>query len=339
MLLTRTLTTLFILVAVSTHALAERDYEFKIDAIWKNTQDVDGKQYLAVLDEDSFTAEDGSFIIYGEKRGKISVRTFPLGLSFPYYVGHERTVKDDFYTVKVAMTSDNEIEVHMKGRLPGYDYKMTYTKITDAQEFKTKTWEANRAVYKIYDEYQELVYKNEPDSIAELKKLVYIHNRSYWYYPNDYNDYTEKLMDYQFEGFWDQIEAEITITDANKNLAAASIRKNGKDIITKTFNPDKTWFDGEIEDPEDYEAEFIEDLNSGVIDDIPTIWTYSDATALADLGLKDGNIKRGINKFLKYTITAQWVWECEGSYDWDYSFTWLLTDGSAIQYSPGLECD
>jgi hypothetical protein len=312
----------------------ESEYELDIDSYWQTNDQEGNKKYLAVLNADRFNAHD-SMVIYGKSRGAASARSFYVE-SFPGREGANASAQDDFYRVVVKANSREEVEVTMEGRGPNYHYQMTYSKIPADQVPEEAQTMLKVGVTDIYKRFDVIAGITEPETIYDLKKLIDLHRRTFSYGgPERWATDVAAGIEYQLESFWLQIETYLDFSTADRELANAAISGNGSDAITRRFKSEGEWTAwNELPEPE----VAIEDARDedGDVRDMPDYYQY---TATEVPGLLEGNIKKGVEKFLKYTVVTSRPFECEGGYDWIPGFDYILSDGSVFSYDIGEECD
>jgi len=298
-------------------------FDVDVHFIYENLEPTPGKQFLAVLGQDIFTAES-SILVFGKKSGKLKVRSFPINYYFSTSVGSKESGRDDFYTLRTTVLLGDKLHVSMKGDTGGYEYDMTYRRLSVGD----KNDLGQKAADIFYAGYDRLIKNGDPKNLKELLSILSLHLRSHEYSPNE----DEVALKWSFQIDYDQIESYYDRRKPSSVLAKANIRIDAKDPISKAFNSLGKWT-AEKDLPEPDSVPYDEE-----VDEYPIFFTYYKSIGQGQ-GLEPGVIKNGFKKFSRYTIIERQVWECEDTYSWESSFTWLLSDGSSFTYSQGMECD
>ncbi|MCC2678717.1 MAG: hypothetical protein K0R29_1293 [Pseudobdellovibrio sp.] len=146
-----------------------------------------------------------------------------------------------------------------------------------------------------------------------------------------YSDYEH---DFPLPTFDLQIEHWLGIKGPDATKAAATIRSDKQDVISKeVFDKSQSTWKKSFSEAES-------DLTDAIERDEDTyeqvFASYSNRVSAPGL---DERLEKILQPNLKYEILVQDGFNCEDSiYTWTKAI-WILKDGSEIEYSPGTECD
>jgi len=297
-------------------------HDVVVQSVWREMSSTAGKQYMAILGTDLYTATE-QFLIFGKKAGKLSVRSFPSEFWIFDKKNSTESAADNFYQLEAKWTTDDLVEVTLVGQ-DGRQHDLVYERM----KIDIPVAQAIAAADKFYAKFDELLAKPIA-KLAELKALVALHGRMHSYYPSE-----EAALPWQFEIESLQIEASTQLTLPDDSLAGVDIEADGSDPISKLFLAKfgQPWT-APADVPEAEDALEGWDWESGEPE--PAFYTFEPAIR----GVEPGMLRDGLAKFAKYTITEFHPWECEDWYDYDFDYHWVLTDGSILSHDPYPECD
>lgn len=291
------------------------------------TEDDSGnKKYLAWMDDDRFHPDDW-LIVFGYKSGKLQVRHFD-GQFFMFRKGEKLSLKETFYQLDLAVTSDKEdITVKLSSLRDPADarYKKTlkYKKV-DSQKLSDL---AEKAGMMVMDEFERQLDYKQVDSLDHLKKILDLYERMTSSYDNEFEGIPFPVEDLQIEAYFAK-----TAPDAEMAAVTRIDTVNGTDAISKKFREGKRWSHPDhIPWDSDWERYTIDDGEYQT-------FTYFNTGRKIE-GWQDKLMVEAAKKYVKYEVINVTGFECEDSYINNHSYTWIFIDGSSFSYSPGLECD
>ncbi len=306
----RLLISLLILFTASIHLNAEPTLKW----LGKNTKDVAGKQFLAVVKADEYTAGDYA-IVFGNERGGLKLRSFVFDNDYFYPAeGNESTGEDDFYKLKLVMTEQaNEASVTLNGRKPGYDHQLTYQKDNSTAANSL----AVRAVNTLHSGFEVTEEIEDPETLSEFKKMLDLMARRVGSHMAE-----ERLGHFPLPDFALTIDFGWHKTPPNPKFASTQIKKDASDPLSKWLKI-KKWVKEE-------------DVLTGSDNESGKWFNYFREKSEAFTAKP---FKLGAKKFIRYEVVSASTFPCEDFYIDYENYNWILVDGSTFSYEPSLECD
>lgn len=297
-------------------------HDVVVESVWREQSSTPGKQYLAILDTDLYTANE-QFLIFGKKAGKLNVRSFPAEFWIIDKKNSTESSADNFYQLTAKWTTDDLVEVTLIGQ-DGRQHDLAYERM----KIDVPVAQTIAAADKFYAKFDQLLAQPIA-KLAELKALVALHERMHDYYPND-----DAALPWQFEIEALEIEASTELTAPDDSLAGVDIQADGSDPISKAFFAQfaQPWT-APADVPTAEEA--LEDFDWDSGEPEPAFYSFEPAIR----GVEPGMLRDGLAKFTEYTVTAFHPYQCEDWFDYDFDYYWVLSDGSILSHDPYPECD